>query len=207
MLHKALAALALALAVVSPTSAQLDKWAKAAGLKYFGTAVDNPSLGNAAYMKIARDTDEFGAVTPANGQKWSNTETGQGSFSYGSGDAVANVAKQTKQLLRCHTLVWYSQLPGWGMSPWSYGVPISPRLLSFLRKLYADTRSCCSVSGSWDKNTMQRVITTHIQNVVGHYKGQCYAWDVVNEALEDDGKYRQSPSRFPVVSKIQFRLS
>ncbi len=41
---------------------------------------------------------------------------------------------------------------------------------------------------------MQRVITAHIQNVAGHYKGQCYAWDVVNEALEDDGKFRQSPS-------------
>ena len=42
---------------------------------------------------------------------------------------------------------------------------------------------------------MQRIITTHIQNVAGHYKGQCYAWDVVNEAFEDDGKFRQSASQ------------
>ncbi len=41
---------------------------------------------------------------------------------------------------------------------------------------------------------MQRIIQTHITNVAGHYKGQCYAWDVVNEAFEDDGKFRQSPS-------------
>lgn len=41
---------------------------------------------------------------------------------------------------------------------------------------------------------MQRIITAHIQNVAGHYKGQCYAWDVVNEVLEDDGTFRQSPS-------------
>jgi endo-1,4-beta-xylanase len=34
------------------------------------------------------------------------------------------------------------------------------------------------------------VINTHIANEVGHYKGQCYAWDVVNEALNEDGTYR-----------------
>lgn len=34
------------------------------------------------------------------------------------------------------------------------------------------------------------MITTHITNEVTHYKGQCYAWDVVNEALDDSGNYR-----------------
>jgi len=106
--------LIVALATVQPAACQLDKWAKAAGLKYFGTAVDNPALNNQAYMKIARDKDEFGQITPANGQKWSNTESSQGRFTYGSGDAVANVAKQTGQLMRCHTLVWYNQMPSWG---------------------------------------------------------------------------------------------
>jgi GH35 family endo-1,4-beta-xylanase len=43
---------------------------------------------------------------------------------------------------------------------------------------------------------MQRIISSHIQNVAGHYKGQCYSCDVVNEALEDDGTWRQSPSTY-----------
>jgi GH35 family endo-1,4-beta-xylanase len=107
-------ALAFLLAVVSPGTCQLHKLAKAAGLKYFGTAVDNPALNNQAYMRIARDGEEFGSITPANGQKWSNTQGSQGSFSYGSGDAVANVARQSGQQLRCHTLVWHNQLPNWG---------------------------------------------------------------------------------------------
>ncbi len=33
---------------------------------------------------------------------------------------------------------------------------------------------------------------SHISNVVGHYKGQCYAWDVVNEAVGDDGNWRST---------------
>lgn len=32
----------------------------------------------------------------------------------------------------------------------------------------------------------------HISNVMGHYKGQCYSWDVVNEAVGDDGNWRSS---------------
>jgi endo-1,4-beta-xylanase len=34
---------------------------------------------------------------------------------------------------------------------------------------------------------------THIKNVVTHFKGECYAWDVVNEAFGDgDASYRNS---------------
>jgi endo-1,4-beta-xylanase len=169
------------LAVVGPATCQLDKWAKAAGLKYFGTAVDNPSLNNQAYMKIARNADEFGSITPANGQKWSNTEGSQGRFSYSSGDAIANVAEQSGQLLRCHTLVWHNQLPSWGES------------VEHLSALNWSLRGQ-SVSTAYSRDQMQRIITAHIQNVAGHYKGQCYAWDVVNEAFEDDCKFRQSSS-------------
>lgn len=35
-------------------------------------------------------------------------------------------------------------------------------------------------------------MTTHITNEVTHYKGECYAWDVVNEALSDSSGYRDS---------------
>ena len=49
----------------------LDQLAKAAGLKYFGTAVDNPDLENPEYVQYAFGYAPklFGQVTPANGQK------------------------------------------------------------------------------------------------------------------------------------------
>ncbi|PKS08680.1 hypothetical protein jhhlp_004733 [Lomentospora prolificans] len=141
--HHLLAAAVLFL--LEGADAQLHKYAVAAGLKYFGTAVDNPALGNAAYMAIARDADEFGLITPANGQKWANTEGSRGGFNFGMGDGIAGMVGEGR------------------------------------------------ISSVFSKSDMEAVIRSHITNVMNHYKGQCYSWDVVNEALEDDGTFRQSP--------------
>jgi len=45
-------------------------------------------------------------------------------------------------------------------------------------------------SGIWTNATLQAVLQTHVTTEVTHYKGQCYAWDVVNEALNDNGTFR-----------------
>jgi len=36
-------------------------------------------------------------------------------------------------------------------------------------------------------------LRTHIRTVVGRYRGRVHAWDVVNEAFEDDGTWRKTP--------------
>ncbi|KAF2972362.1 hypothetical protein GQX73_g1085 [Xylaria multiplex] len=129
-------------------SAQLNKLAKAAGKLYFGSATDNGELSDTNYVNILKNTDEgtpaypLSVKTPGNAQKWQYIEPSQGTFSYTSGDQIANLAATNVS------------------------------------------------SGTWTKDTLTAVVNTHISNVVGHYKGKCYAWDVINEALNEDGSYR-----------------
>ncbi|KAM0438742.1 hypothetical protein ACHAPT_001500 [Fusarium lateritium] len=152
----------LGLLASSPVSAQLNSLAQAAGLQYFGTTVDNGYLSDEAYKALADDAEEFGQLVPENGQKWDSTEPTRDQFSYEKADVVPDLAKKNGQILRCHALTWHSQLPSWVSS------------------------------GSFSAEELTTIIEAHISNVVGHYKGDCYAWDVVNEAIGDDGQWRDS---------------
>jgi endo-1,4-beta-xylanase len=130
------------------------------GLKYLGTATDSPELIDTYYAAILSNTSEWGQITPGNSQKWDATEKFNGVFTFTNGAVIADLAATNSQLLRCHTLVWYSQLPLWVSG------------------------------GTWTNETLLAVMKTHITSEVTHYKGQCYAWDVVNEALDEDGTFR-----------------
>jgi endo-1,4-beta-xylanase len=82
--------------------------------KYFGTALREGAINSdQQYNRILSDTREFGQLVPENGQKWDATEPNRGQFNFQQGDITANKARQNGQGLRCHTLIWYSQLPGW----------------------------------------------------------------------------------------------
>jgi endo-1,4-beta-xylanase len=101
------------LALAPTCFGQLDVLAKAKG-KYFGSATDNPELSDAAYVSILK-SDEFGSYTPGNTQKWQFVEASQNVFTFTEGDAIVNLAQSQGKLVRCHTLVWYEELPSWSM--------------------------------------------------------------------------------------------
>ena len=56
---------------------------------------------------------EFGQITPGNTMKWMYTEPQRNKFDFSRADAIVKLAKSHNQIVRGHTLVWHSQLPGW----------------------------------------------------------------------------------------------
>jgi endo-1,4-beta-xylanase len=131
----------------------LGDLAKKAGLKYFGTAIDNVVLDNEQYTSIAFNRSEFNQVTPSNGQKWVHIEPQRNVFNYTLGDQVVDPSKDVGQMRRCHTFLWHTQLPDWVNN------------------------------GNWTKTELLSILENHIKNEADYYWGDCYAWDVVNEAF------------------------
>ncbi|MBB4905526.1 endo-1,4-beta-xylanase [Actinophytocola algeriensis] len=46
--------------------------------------------------------------------------------------------------------------------------------------------------GGLDTTNLRSAMTNHINQVMGHWRGQIHSWDVVNEAFEENGTRRQS---------------
>jgi len=99
-----------ALVVPAQAASTLKDYGTAAG-KDIGFALDPNRLSESAYKSIA--DSEFSLVVPENAMKWDSTEPSQNSFSYSSGDQVAQYAAQSGKKLYGHTFVWHQQLPGW----------------------------------------------------------------------------------------------
>lgn len=125
-----------------------------------GAAVDSQSYTTHASVLKAH----FNSVTAENEMKWVSLEATEGSFSYGSADAIVNFATSNKMKVRGHTFVWHTQNPSWLFTNSSGGMATKEVLLARMKK--------------------------HITNVAQHFKGKIYAWDVVNEAIMEDGSYR-----------------
>jgi endo-1,4-beta-xylanase len=105
---------------------------------------------------------EFDMITPGNGMKWYATEPEQGVFDWSQGDEIVRLSRRHHQRVRAHTLVWHSQLPGW----------LTDR--------------------DWTADELRTVLRRHIFAEVRHYRGTVYSWDVVNEAFNEDGTYRDT---------------
>jgi endo-1,4-beta-xylanase len=133
---------------------------KYAELFPIGAAVDPGSIQTHAPLL----KQHFNSITLENEMKFESLEKTEGAFDFTLADSMVATAKSHGMGVRGHTLLWHRQTPAWVFSDAS-GAPASKQVL--LARL---------------KN--------HIDKVAGHFRGSIYAWDVVNEAIMDDGRYR-----------------
>lgn len=176
----------------------LNSLFQAAGKLFFGTATDTNNFNDTAYMNVFNNRNEFGIVVPENSLKWQPTEPTEDNFVFTNPDQVRALAVRNGMMFRCHTLTWFQQLPQFSEFPPSPSAFI-PLCLERQKKRtpFAHTRTSFSsptvTTTQWTRATLTAAIQTHIANVVGHYAGSCYSWDVVNEALNDgNGTFRNS---------------
>ncbi|KAJ2993111.1 hypothetical protein NUW58_g1943 [Xylaria curta] len=137
--------------------------AVARGKLYFGTASDWWEFQHdEPYTKQLNNTHDFGQLTALATMKMDAIQPERGIFNFTGGDTLANLASANGQHLRCHSTVWHLSTPSW------------------------------VTAGNFDNDTLVEILKDHINRTVSHYKGRCYAWDVVNEALDVNGGWRES---------------
>ena len=168
-------------AIAAPSGAASDAQASAQGeplktkesLRYLGSrvglrigvAVNTDLLGaDPTYTNLVNQ--QFNSVTAENVMKWEVVEPTQGNYDWSGADELMLNAKKNSQLVRGHTLVWHSQLPSW-------------------------LASNGGMSTTFTDQQVKDIVKKHIQDEAGRYRGRVWAWDVVNEAFNEDGTPRQ----------------
>jgi endo-1,4-beta-xylanase len=105
---------------------------------------------------------EYNLVEPEDAMKWWRSRPAAGTFNFGEGDDVVRFAQAHNMKVRGHCLVWDHDNPEW------------------------------LAQGHFTPAQLSHLLQEHITTVMKHYAGQVFAWDVVNEALDEQGHWRDS---------------
>ena len=128
--------------------------------KYFpiGVAVSAQVLKNKE--ESAFILSEFNSITPENAMKIGPIHPAEGRYNWRDADSIVAFAQLHHIKVRGHNLCWHEQTPFW---------------------LFKDKEG-----KQVTKEVLLQRLKDHISTVVNRYKGKIYAWDVVNEAIDDD---------------------
>jgi endo-1,4-beta-xylanase len=105
---------------------------------------------------------EFSMVEAEDAMKWWVLRREAGAYDFRQGDELVRFAQAHQMKVRGHCLVWSRDNPDW------------------LKQGHFTTRQ------------LSRLLHEHITRVMKHYSGQVFAWDVVNEAFDENGSVRDS---------------
>lgn len=131
-----------------------------------GTALNTAQIEGTDTAGIRLVKEHFNAIVPENCMKCEVIHPEENRYDFTLPDQFVKFGEQEGLFMTGHTLIWHSQLAPWFCKD-STGQLVSKEVLTQRMK-------------------------DHIYTVVGRYKGRIKGWDVVNEAILDDGSYRHS---------------
>lgn len=128
--------------------------------KYFdiGVAVNARNIAGGDETELIKK--EFSSLTPENDMKMGPIHPKEHEYNWKNSDAIVDFAVKNKIKIRGHNLLWHAQAPNW---------------------MFKDSITGKTVT----KEVLLQRLKDHITTVVKRYKGKIYAWDVVNEAIDD----------------------
>lgn len=133
---------------------------------YVGTALNLHHIHGTDDAGLEITKKHFSAIIAENCMKSMYLQPKEGEFFFDDADKFVAFGEQSNMHIVGHTLIWHSQAPSW----------------------FFTDKDGNDVSAERLKERMKN----HIHTVVSRYKGRIHGWDVVNEAIEDNGEFRKS---------------
>ena len=131
-----------------------------------GVALNQRNVSDQDQINLVKA--EFNSITAENDMKPGELHPKEGVWNWEKADKIANFCRQNGIKLRGHCLCWHSQFADW---------------------MFTDKKG-----KEVKKEVFYERLRDHIHTVVNRYKDVVYAWDVVNEAMADDGGPRWGPN-------------
>lgn len=134
---------------------------------YIGTAMNVPQIFEIDKAESDLVARHFSAIVAENCMKSEEIHPEKERYFFDEADAFVAFGEKHGMFITGHTLVWHSQLAPW--FPYD------------------------EAGNKVSREEMIARLKDHISTVVGRYKGRIKGWDVVNEAILDDGSLRMTP--------------
>ncbi|WP_282037710.1 endo-1,4-beta-xylanase [Saccharicrinis aurantiacus] len=131
-----------------------------------GTALNSEQIEGSDTSALKVVKTQFNSIVAENCMKPEVVQPNQGKFDFALADKLVQLAADNNAFMVGHTLVWHSQTSDW---------------------MFHDADGKLTT-----RDTLIQRMKTHIQTVVSRYKGKVKGWDVVNEAVLDEGGLRKS---------------
>ncbi len=132
-----------------------------------GVAMNSEQITESDIVSNALITKHFNSIVAENCMKSEIIQPVEGEFDFSLADQFVKYGEKHRMAIIGHTLVWHSQAPNW---------------------FFVDEKG-----NPTTREVLIERMKKHITTVVKRYKGRVKGWDVVNEAINDDGTMRESP--------------